>query len=141
MPGCFFFVGCHRSRKGETRGENSDGAQEEGGGGAEGGAGSGGGTASKGVTGGKGGEEKEGSARGADAAANVPRHCPKCDGVWETGGAVGGETKEEGGGDAGNADDAIVPHHCPTFDVDERALGIGASVFVQLVDNLLCGGN
>jgi amidohydrolase len=30
-----------------------------------------------------------------------------------------------------------VPHHCPHFDIDERALLVGASVFVQLAGNLL----
>ncbi|NOZ04267.1 MAG: amidohydrolase [FCB group bacterium] len=34
-------------------------------------------------------------------------------------------------------DPMSVPHHCSHFDIDERALLVGASVFVQLVDDLL----
>ena len=35
-----------------------------------------------------------------------------------------------------------VPHHCSHFDIDERALLVGASVFVQLIeDRLICGGD
>ncbi len=30
-----------------------------------------------------------------------------------------------------------IPHHCSRFDIDERALLVGASVFVQLAENLL----
>ena len=30
-----------------------------------------------------------------------------------------------------------VPHHRPDFDIDERCLGVGASVFVRLVLDLL----
>jgi amidohydrolase len=30
-----------------------------------------------------------------------------------------------------------VPHHCSHFDIDEQALLVGASVFVQIVDDLL----
>ena len=30
-----------------------------------------------------------------------------------------------------------VPHHCSHFDIDERALLIGSSVYLQLIDNLL----
>ncbi len=33
-----------------------------------------------------------------------------------------------------------VPHHCSHFDIDERALLVGASVFVQLIDDLLIEG-
>ena len=30
-----------------------------------------------------------------------------------------------------------VPHHCSHFDIDEDALAIGSSVFVQLIEDLL----
>ena len=30
-----------------------------------------------------------------------------------------------------------VPHHCSHFDIDERALLIGSSVYLELIDNLL----
>jgi len=30
-----------------------------------------------------------------------------------------------------------VPHHCSHFDIDERALLVGSSVYLQLIDNLL----
>ena len=33
-----------------------------------------------------------------------------------------------------------VPHHCSHFDIDERALLIGSSVYLQLIDNLLMKG-
>ena len=33
-----------------------------------------------------------------------------------------------------------VPHHCSHFDIDERALLIGSSVYLQLVDDLLMKG-
>ena len=29
------------------------------------------------------------------------------------------------------------PHHCPHFDIDERSLLIGASVYVNLIENIL----
>ena len=29
------------------------------------------------------------------------------------------------------------PHHCSHFDIDERSLLIGASVYVNLIDNIL----
>lgn len=32
----------------------------------------------------------------------------------------------------------VYPHHKPTFTIDERSLGIGASVFVHLVESILC---
>ena len=32
-----------------------------------------------------------------------------------------------------------VPHHCSHFDIDERALLIGSSVYLQLIDDLLMG--
>lgn len=31
----------------------------------------------------------------------------------------------------------IIPHHCPIFDFDEAALGIGARVFIQLIEDYL----
>ena len=34
-------------------------------------------------------------------------------------------------------DPMSVPHHCSHFDIDERALLVGASVFVELVENQL----
>jgi metal-dependent amidase/aminoacylase/carboxypeptidase family protein len=30
-----------------------------------------------------------------------------------------------------------VPHHCSHFDIDERALLIGSSVYLQMIDDLL----
>ena len=30
-----------------------------------------------------------------------------------------------------------VPHHCSHFDIDERALLVGSSIFVQLMEELL----
>ena len=30
-----------------------------------------------------------------------------------------------------------VPHHCSHFDIDERALLVGSSVYLQLIDDLL----
>ncbi len=33
-----------------------------------------------------------------------------------------------------------VPHHCSHFDIDERALLVGSSVYLQLVDDLLISG-
>ena len=33
-----------------------------------------------------------------------------------------------------------VPHHCSHFDIDERALLVGSSVYLQLVDDLLMKG-
>ena len=30
-----------------------------------------------------------------------------------------------------------VPHHCSNFDIDERALLVGSSVYLQLIDDLL----
>jgi amidohydrolase len=32
------------------------------------------------------------------------------------------------------------PHHCSHFDIDERALLIGSSVYLQLIDDLLMKG-
>ena len=32
------------------------------------------------------------------------------------------------------------PHHCSHFDIDERALLIGSSVYLQLIDDLLIKG-
>ena len=33
-----------------------------------------------------------------------------------------------------------VPHHCSHFDIDERALLVGSSVYLQLIDDLLISG-
>ena len=33
-----------------------------------------------------------------------------------------------------------VPHHCSHFDIDERALLVGSSVYFQLIDDLLMKG-
>ena len=33
-----------------------------------------------------------------------------------------------------------VPHHCSHFDIDERALLVGSSVYLQLIEDLLMGG-
>ena len=33
-----------------------------------------------------------------------------------------------------------VPHHCSHFDIDERALLIGSSIYLQLIDDLLMKG-
>ena len=33
-----------------------------------------------------------------------------------------------------------VPHHCSHFDIDERALLVGSSVYFQLIDDLLIKG-
>jgi len=30
-----------------------------------------------------------------------------------------------------------VPHHCSHFDIDERALLVGSSIFVQLIEDLM----
>ena len=32
----------------------------------------------------------------------------------------------------------IRPHHKSVFDIDERCLAVGASIWIRLVDNLLC---
>lgn len=36
-----------------------------------------------------------------------------------------------------DADAKIIPHHCSVFDFDEKALSIGARVFIQLVEDYL----
>ena len=36
-----------------------------------------------------------------------------------------------------NAKPLSIPHHCSNFDIDERALLIGSSVYLQLIDDLL----
>jgi len=36
-----------------------------------------------------------------------------------------------------NAEPIVVPHHCSHFDIDERALLVGTSVFVQLILDIL----
>ena len=41
-------------------------------------------------------------------------------------------------GSAPNDRDLLsVPHHCSHFDIDERALLVGSSVYLQLIDDLL----
>jgi metal-dependent amidase/aminoacylase/carboxypeptidase family protein len=32
---------------------------------------------------------------------------------------------------------AVIPHHCNTFDIDERALGVGVSVFINIVESMI----
>ncbi len=39
-----------------------------------------------------------------------------------------------------NGEPLSVPHHCSHFDIDERALLIGSSVYLQLIDDLLIKG-
>jgi len=34
-----------------------------------------------------------------------------------------------------------VPHHCSHFDIDERALLVGASIFVQVIEDQLCANS
>jgi amidohydrolase len=41
------------------------------------------------------------------------------------------------GSSPGNKPAGSLPHHCSTFDIDERALAIGASVYLELIDQLL----
>ncbi|SVC49255.1 uncharacterized protein METZ01_LOCUS302109, partial [marine metagenome] len=39
-----------------------------------------------------------------------------------------------------NREPLSVPHHCSHFDIDERALLVGSSVYLQLIDDLLMKG-
>jgi amidohydrolase len=41
------------------------------------------------------------------------------------------------GSEPANAEPLSVPHHCSHFDIDERALLSGASIMVQIIDDLL----
>lgn len=38
---------------------------------------------------------------------------------------------------SGDQSGKIIPHHCPVFDFDEAALGIGAGVFIRVVESYL----
>ena len=33
-----------------------------------------------------------------------------------------------------------IPHHCSHFDIDEKSLLVGSSIFVQLIEDLLIKG-
>jgi metal-dependent amidase/aminoacylase/carboxypeptidase family protein len=51
-----------------------------------------------------------------------------------------GSAPRRGGGEGrggGEEEEAVVPHHVPTFDFDEDALLVGASIWVQLVEEIL----
>ena len=39
-----------------------------------------------------------------------------------------------------NHEPLSVPHHCSHFDIDERALLVGSSVYIQLIEHLLMKG-
>jgi amidohydrolase len=43
------------------------------------------------------------------------------------------------GSEPSNVEPMSVPHHCAHFDIDERALLIGASIMLQIIDDLLIG--
>jgi amidohydrolase len=45
------------------------------------------------------------------------------------------------GSSPGGKPPGSIPHHCPDFDIDERALSVGASVLLELVEQLLMGSS